>query len=360
MSNLKDQFLQPPFIRKLGEALESNVPGVHSAAFAKSVTESPWSELELMDRMRKVTDCLRDFLPEDYPEAVKILRMIGPGFSGFDALVFADFVGRYGVDHLNESIPALQEFTELCSSEFAVRPFIERYPDAMFRQLESWARSENKHHRRLASEGCRPRLPWSSSLRGLKRDPAPIIPILEILKSDPEDYVRRSVANNLNDISKDHPNMVIALVKRWQGGPKETDWIVKHACRTLLKQGRADVLELFGFTSPSAVASSPLIISPKVVSIGESISMSCRLMTQQASLGKLRVEYLVHFIKSNGAASPKVFQVFEKVLTASEQVIEKRHSFKDLSTRKHYAGSHWIEIRVNGVVMAQAELELSD
>ena len=102
MSNLKDQFLQPPFIRKLGEALESNVPGVHSAAFAKSVTESPWSELELMDRMRKVTDCLRDFLPEDYPEAVKILRMIGPGFSGFDALVFADFVGRYGVDHLNE------------------------------------------------------------------------------------------------------------------------------------------------------------------------------------------------------------------------------------------------------------------
>lgn len=360
MSDLKDQFLQPTFIRELGDALEQNADDFDALAFVRAVAAAPWVELELMDRMRKVTDELRRFLPEYYPIALMVLRTIAPGFKGFDSLVFADFVGRYGTEYLEESIPALQEFTEICSSEFAVRPFILRYPKEMFKQLKVWARSGNVHHRRLASEGCRPRLPWSFALKDLKKDPAPIFPILELLKKDPEVYVRRSVANNLNDISKDHPDKVIELVSCWQGLSKETDWIIKHACRTLLKQGRADVLELFGFTSPESVTASSLSISPAKISIGESVSFSVKLQSKRRALGKLRVEYLVHFIKSNGEPSPKVFQVFEKEIAGSEHVVEKHHNFKNLSTRKHYAGPHRIEIRVNGVVMADANVVLVD
>ena len=360
MSDLKDQFLQPTFIKELGVALEQNTKRVDARAFANAVADAPWEKLVLMDRLRKVTDELRRVLPDDYPTALKVLRTIARGFKGFDSLVFADFVGRYGVEYLEESIPALQEFTEICSSEFAVRPFIQRYPKPMFKQLKLWARSKNVHYRRLASEGCRPRLPWSFALKELKKDPAPIFPVLELLIKDPEDYVRRSVANNLNDISKDHPDKVIELVSRLQGTSKETDWIIKHACGTLLKRGRADVLELFGFTPPESVTASSIRISPPTISIGESVSFSVKLKTKRHALGKLRVEYLVHFIKSNGKPSPKVFQVFEKEIAGSEHVIEKRHHFKNLSTRKHYTGSHRIEIRVNGVVMADKSVILID
>jgi len=228
----------------------------------------------------------------------------------------------------------------------------------MFKQLKVWAKSENVHHRRLASEGCRPRLPWASALNDLKSDPAPIFPILELLKSDRELYVRRSVANNLNDISKDHPEKVVTLVKRWQGTSKETDWIIKHACRTLLKQGRPDVLELFGFARPDAISASPIAFTQKRIQIGETCVFSVKLRTNNKSLGKVRLEYVVHFIKKNGNPSPKVFQISEKVERASSLKIEKRHRFADLSTRKHFPGLHRFEIRVNGVVKSEGAIEL--
>ena len=359
MSHLKDQFFQPPFIKKLAKALESHAPGVSAVTFAKAVKASPWKELELMDRMRKITDCVQSSLPDTYPEALVILCKVAEEFKGFDSLVFPDFVGRYGTDFLEESIPALQQFTEMCSSEFAVRSFIERYPKPMFKQLKLWAKSSDMHHRRLASEGCRPRLPWSFALKEFKKDPSPIFPILEILKADTEDYVRRSVANNLNDISKDHPEEVIKLVRRWQGTSVETDWIIKHACRTLLKQGRPDVMHLFGFSSPRSVTCSPVYFDKEIVRIGNEVIFKCSIKTTKKALGKVRLEYVVHFKKSNGQTSPKVFQISEKVESTSAIVIEKRHSFKDLSTRKHFPGDHRFELRVNGVAKGEGILELA-
>jgi 3-methyladenine DNA glycosylase AlkC len=258
MDKLKDQYFQPLMLKKLAKEIESVDPGFSAKAFVKAVHAKPWEALELMDRMRKVTDCLRDALPQDYVRALALLRSVAAGVSGFDSLLFPDFVQRFGIECPDESIPALEYFTELCSSEMGVRPFIERYPDRMFRQLKQWAKSKNMDHRRLTSEGCRPRLPWASALNELKKYPAAILPILELLKDDSELYVRRSVANNLNDISKDHPDTVIEIVKRWQGQSKETDWIIKHACRTMLKQGRPDVLQLFGFASPSSIRGSKL------------------------------------------------------------------------------------------------------
>lgn len=358
MSNLKDQFFLPEMIEKLGSSLETEHAGFSAQAFVSTVLSDPWVSLELTDRMRRIADCLREYLPYDYPEALSLLRSAAAGIEGFDSLVFPDFVQRYGLDYPDESIPALQHFTELCSSEFAVRPFILRYPKRMFKQLERWAKSKNQHHRRLASEGCRPRLPWAAALKDLKKDPSPIFPILEILKEDPELYVRRSVANNLNDISKDHPDRVIELVKRWKGKSEDTDWIIKHACRTLLKQGRTEVLKLFGFSSPNSIQVTPLKWDRKRIAVGDSTVFSSKIQTSNASLGKLRLEYVVHFVKKNGTTSPKVFQISERVESAKEMSIEKHHRFADLSTRKHYPGIHRFELRVNGVVKSEGEIEL--
>ena len=358
VSNLKDQYFLPVTIRKLGRRLQAVHAGFSAQAFAKSVLSDPWGTLELMDRMRRVADGLRDHLPDDYPEALGLLRSVASEFEGFDSLVFPDFVQRYGLEYPDESIPALQHFTELCSSEFAVRPFIQRYPRRMFQQLKKWAHSKNYHHRRLASEGCRPRLPWASALNDLKKDPGPIIPILELLKDDAELYVRKSVANNLNDISKDHPDLVLELVSAWKGNSAETDWIIKHACRTLLKQGRPDVLRLFGFSSPTAIQSSPLSLDCDSIRIGESIVFSSKIRTQKKALGKLRLEYIVHFVKKNGSTSSKVFQISERVHAARDFTCEKRHNFSDLSTRKHYPGIHRIELRINGVVKSVGEVKL--
>jgi hypothetical protein len=193
---------------------------------------------------------------------------------------------------------------------------------------------------------------------GFKKDPSPIFPILEILKADREDYVRRSVANNLNDISKDHPEKVIELVKRWKGHGKETDWIIKHACRTLLKQGRQEVMEIFGFAPPDAIKVSALNFGTDRVQIGQSLNFRCKLKSKGNKLGKLRLEYVVHFIKSNGQPSPKVFQISERVEEAGELEVQKRHSFADLSTRKHFPGVHKFELRVNGVVKAKGSVEV--
>ena len=358
MSDLKDQYFQPAMIRKLAISIEKIQPGFSAETFVETVQSDPWESLELMDRMRRVADCLKEALPEDYVQALTVLRSVAADVRGFDSLIFADFVQRYGLYHLDESIPALEGFTELCSSEFAVRPFIQRYPDRMFDQLEKWARSDNHHHRRLASEGCRPRLPWASALNDLKKDPSPIIPILEILKADPELYVRRSVANNLNDISKDHPDLVIELVKAWKGNSPETDWIIKHACRTMLKQGRPDVLQLFGFATPKAIEATPLDFDKAKIKVGSQIVFKSKIQTHKKSLGKLRLEYVIHFIKKNGTATPKVFQISERVETSSEISIEKRHSFADLSTRKHFPGVHRIELRVNGVIKSEGDIEL--
>ncbi len=359
VSNLKDQFFLPETIRKLGNNLETVHAGFSAQDFVSTVLSDPWDSLELMDRMRRVADCVREHLPDDYPEALNILRSAAAGIEGFDSLVFPDFVQRYGLEYPDESIAALQHFTELCSSEFAVRPFIMQYPKRMFKQLKRWAKSKNQHHRRLASEGCRPRLPWAAALKDLKKDPTPIFAILEILKEDSELYVRRSVANNLNDISKDHPNRVIELAKRWKGNSEHTDWIIKHACRTLLKQGRTEVLQLFGFSSPDSIHVAPLEWDRKQIAIGDSIVFSSKIQTSKASLGKLRLEYVVHFVKKNGTTSPKVFHISERMEQAKEMSIEKRHRFADLSTRKHYPGTHRFELRVNGVVKSEGEIELA-
>jgi len=263
-------------------------------------------------------------------------------------MFFQDYVECYGLHDFATSIDALAHFTKHASSEFAVRAFILQDEKRMMKQIAQWAKADNHHVRRLASEGCRPRLPWAISLPAFKKNPKPVLSILKTLMKDDSEYVRRSVANNLNDISKDHPELIIAWAQQWLGRNKNTDRLIKHACRTLLKQGNPQVMALFGFTTPSYLKVSSLKLKQEVT-MGEVLDFSFLVKSQKEKLGKCRLEFAIDFVKANGSLNRKVFKIAEADYAKKEKHITKHFSFKKISTRKYYAGTHHLSIIINGV-----------
>jgi 3-methyladenine DNA glycosylase AlkC len=222
-----------------------------------------------------------------------------------------------------------------------------------------WAEHRNEHVRRLASEGSRPRLPWGMRLPALIADPSPLVPILEKLRADPSEMVRRSVANNLNDIAKDHPAFVLDLARRWHGENDATDALLKHACRTLLKRGDAGALRLFGHDHEVQARIIDLRLSETRLPIGGTLGFSFTVALKQKEAAKLRLEYAVDFVKASGATSRKVFKISERRFDAGERArIARRHRFTDFSTRKHYAGPHRIAMLVNGIERATRTVRL--
>ncbi len=338
-------------IGALTEEIEKVFAGFDSAGFKSFVFDAGWEGRELKERMAHVSIALREFLPEDYREALDILKKVSPNFKGIAQMSLPGFVELYGLEDFDASVPALEHFTKSSSSEFAVRPFIKKYPEKMMKVMADWAESDNEHVRRLASEGCRPRLPWAMALPDFKKDPSPVLPILEKLKTDESEYVRRSVANNLNDISKDNPELVLDVAEKWLGMSEETDKLVKHALRTLLKKGNPGALKLFGYSDPEHVGLHDFKIAPEV-KMGESIEFSFILKTEEEKLGKLRLEYGVDFMKANGKHSRKIFKIYEKDYEEKERTFKRKHSFTEVTTRKHYPGEHKISIIINGVERA--------
>ena len=228
---------------------------------------------------------------------------------GLENMVFQDFVEVYGRDSFEISMMALEHFTIGSSSEFAIRQFILRYEDRTMKQILLWAESENEHIRQLASEGCRPRLPWAIALPVFKSDPTPVLEILECLKDDSSPYVRKSVANNLNDISKDNPLLVKKLTKEWIGVDTKRDALLKHGCRTLLKASDSEVLSLFSFTKPEHISLKNFTHTQNV-KMGEALEFSFELCSSD-NLGKLRIEFAIGFLRKNGKHNQKVFKISE-------------------------------------------------
>jgi len=332
----------------LARDIEFVYPGFQTDLFLESVIDSDWEGLELKARMRQITMNLGAFLPE-YREAIGILNGVAARHGGLFGIVFPDFVEVFGLGDWEVSMDALAAYTVHSTSEFAVRAFILLDEERMMKQMLAWSLLDNEHLRRFASEGCRPQLPWAQSLPRFKKDPSPILPILENLKADSSLYVRKSVANNLNDISKTHPDLVARLAREWYGENPLTDWIVKHGCRTLLKKGNREVLGIFSFDGEVEVRDFRL--HDEVVQIGGSLEFSFSVRTDS----KVRIEYGVDYVKSNGKVSRKIFQISESPLS---RTYTKRHDFKDLSTRKHYAGVHGVALIVNGVERGRLEFEL--
>lgn len=347
------------FMKKLSKELQDNDPLFNQEEFLSSVYAKGWDELALKQRVRRITLSLSQSLPQEFGEAVALLKKVAPSFQGsLGGIIFPDYVEIYGLHSWEISMEALEYFTMFSTSEFAVRPFVMENQAKMMAQFLEWSSHENEHVRRLASEGSRPRLPWGISLINLKKDPSPIFPILENLKEDPSLYVRKSVANNLNDISKDHPELVLHLAKRWLGTNDRTNWIVKAGLRTLLKKGVPEALELFGLEKSEHIQVKNLTVTKKV-EIGEAITFSFHVTSIDKELRKLRLEYAIDFVKANGKHSTKSFKISETSISPGEEkVYTKTHSFRDLSTRKHYSGKHVLHIIVNGEDKAKEEFEV--
>jgi 3-methyladenine DNA glycosylase AlkC len=355
---LKDILIPDDQVLKLAETINGIWPEFDVRKFTALVLDSQWADRELKQKMRHITECLHQMLPADYPQSISILEQIAPQFKGFVALSFSDFAECYGLDDWDISMNALAKFTSSCTSEFAVRPFLDKDPERAIQYFYRWADDENPSVRRLASEGCRPRLPWGMGLPKFKKDPKLVLPILEKLKNDPEEFVRRSVANNLNDISKDHPALVLDLCERWKGESLEIDRIIKHACRTLLKGGDTRALLLFGFANPELLTITGLATDNQNLRIGDHLRFSFTLSNHSGKPQKIRLEYRIHYIKSGGKTSAKIFQISEGKFPVGEHTITKKQAFTDFTTRTHFAGEHRLEIVVNGETKADTKFWL--
>jgi 3-methyladenine DNA glycosylase AlkC len=318
------------------------------------------ADLTLMQRLRRMTQSLHATLPADYPKAVALLRKLVPRInSGFVTLALPDYVGQYGRQDFDTSMDALKFFTSFGSAEFAVREFLKRDPVRTLAVMQAWSRDADEHVRRLASEGSRPRLPWSFRLDALMADPELAAPILENLKADDSLYVRKSVANHLNDITKTHPAWVLERIEGWPLENPQTAWIARHALRTLIKQGDRRALAVIGAGKKAAVRLHDFVVSPQKIALGERLDLSLQLQSTALKSQRLVVDYTIHYVKKSGASSAKVFKLKELTLAAGETVLLRRSQvIRDFTTRVHHAGHHAVDIMVNGERLAQGGFHL--
>lgn len=348
------------FVEQLSASINSYYDEFEKEKFYSSIFDSTWDDLELKQRMRHISTIMNDYLPNNYEESINILKQTYKDMDSFgfrlENIVFQDFVELYGLEHWDISMDALECFTRNCSSEFAIRQFIVKDEDKAMKQMLIWAVSDDHELRRLASEGCRSRLPWAIALPSFKKDPIKVLEILELLKDDDSKYVQKSVANNINDISKDNVEIVIDIVKNWQGFSKNRDWILKHGSRTLLKASNEDILDLFGYKNPASLTLENFTCSD-IVKEGEELFFSFDIVTLE-KMDKLRVEYKIDFLRANGKHNSKVFKISEVDDFIGTKSINKKYSFKAISTRRYYLGIHKISVMINGIVLDESEFIL--
>jgi len=358
MSEQSAPALKEIFNRQRLEFIATQTVSVHkdfdTARFLSAAADG-LDGLSLMERLRRVSICLHDGLPADFPVALEILRRLAPRLDkGFVTLILPEYVAMYGLQDYDLSMEALRFFTPYGSSEFAVRHFLRQDLPRGLALLEAWSQDENEHVRRLASEGSRPRLPWSFRLEALRVDPSPVLRILTTLRSDPSIYVRKSVANHLNDITKDHPDWVMDLLESWPLDDPACAWITRHALRTLIKQGDRRALGLVGAGNAAQVSVEALTVTPATVALGEPVVLAFSLRSTSAQPQRLVIDYAVHYVKKSGATSAKVFKLKTLTLAANETLtIARSQMIRDFTTRTHYAGKHVVEIFINGECLAR-------
>jgi 3-methyladenine DNA glycosylase AlkC len=354
-------YYNPELARAIGERVQRVYPPFDTAAFVAQIAADV-DGLEFKDRIALFSSALHRQLPPAFPEAWAILGQLlggelmeeeGMFDEGFALWPLAHFIEVYGLDDFDVAMGAMYEITKRHTAEFAIRPFLRRYPQRTLAVLRRWVEDESPHVRRLVSEGTRPRLPWAGRLDAFIDDPTPTLALLEGLKDDPSTFVRKSVANHLNDISKDHPQLVIDTLTRWrEDAGEERLWIIRHALRTLVKKGDPAALALLGF-GPARVSLDDIRVEKDHVRLGESLVFSFTLGSESDEAQNLIIDYLIHFVKASGQTSPKVFKLSTRELPGRESIrIQKKHAIRPITTRRYYPGEHRIEIQVNGQVLA--------
>ncbi len=362
----------PEMIAQMGGHLARANPEFDAHAFVQLAT-SGLDALELKERSNLIRDALTKTLPADFAKACETMtrslhptdtqekgnEMDSKGIAGWAIMPMADYVAEHGLNDLDTSFATLKELTKRLTSEFAIRPFFIHAPDETLKTVQTWANDPNLHVRRLASEGSRPRLPWGLRLHDFVDDPKPILTILETLKDDPEEYVRRSVANNLNDIAKDHPDLVAGIANTWlKGASRDRTRLVKHACRSLIKEGHKGTLEALGY-GPVKIAVN-LDLKTKKIQMGASLEFAAQLTSQAETSQPLIIDYVLHHLKANGQTSPKVFKwKIAEIKPGQTLNLSKKHPIKPITTRVYYEGAQGLEIQINGESYGRVEFDLS-
>ncbi len=337
-------------------------------------------KLELKARAVQIADALAQTLPPSFADACAVIEAaLAPpvpfdadgeptaqsdaerasGLSGIIIWSLGEFVARHGLDHVPRALTCLHALTQRASAEFAIRPFIAQHPTTTLRTLARWSRDPSAHVRRLVSEGSRPRLPWGLRLQALVVDPSPTLPLLRALQDDPSTYVRRSVANHLNDIAKDHPDLVAAWVREHLvGASPERVASLRHASRTLIKTGHPATMEAWGL-GQALRGKATLALAASRVCVGETLRLEIHLVSTASTPQALVIDYAVHHVRANGERTPKVFKGWKLTLAPGEKrALAKQHSFRPVTTRRLYPGKHQIDLLINGQLVAQREVEL--
>ena len=346
-------------LKHIATEMTAVYPAFDAKAFLKMANDG-LAELSIMQRMARVSECLHAVLPLSYEESLEVLRALAPRLnSGFVSISLPHYVAMYGAHSFEQSMAALKYFTTFGSSEFAIRHFLRSDLERSLALMLEWSGDANEHVRRLASEGSRPRLPWSFRLEPIQADPTLAAAILDNLKADESLYVRKSVANHLNDITKDHPEWVLDLIEGWSLENRHTAWIAKHALRSLIKQGNQRALAVIGAGGKPEVEIVGVKVEPAVIRLGQKISLSFTLKSTVPDSQRLVIDYAIDYVKANGSTSAKVFKLKALTLPAhASEFVSRGQQIKELTTRRHYAGQHAVHIMVNGERLASSSFEI--
>jgi 3-methyladenine DNA glycosylase AlkC len=358
MADFKDQ-ISPAMVEGLAADLAGAGRGIDAPRFVALALDG-LDELALMDRVRHIAAALVTTMPSDTDDADRVIRaaLDAGGLQGWSSLPICEYVSISMLDEPETALPLLAELTPRFSAEFAIRPFIDTHFDITMRHLHAWVDHPDEHVRRLVSEGSRPRLPWGDRLRQLVDDPTPTIGLLDQLFDDPSEYVRRSVANHLNDISKDHPAFAVATAERWSTATTHGDYVIRHALRSLVKRGDPAALAVLGFGNADTIRLSGLACRPASIAIGGEVTFEFTAVADTDTAAV--IDYLVHYQGATGRKAGKVFKLATRTLVASQPIIiERRHRFAHVSIRQIRPGPHRIEIQVNGRVLAGVEVDVT-
>lgn len=361
MALFKDE-LGPHAAHHLAEELTRAWPAFPSDRFLDGIDRA-LAPLELTPRVRHLAERLATALPSAFPDAAPIVwrALDAPTFTGWITLPCGTWVADRGLDHPEAALPLLAGLSPRFSSEGPMRPFIEQHPALTFDHLRRWAVDPNEHVRRLVSECTRPRLPWAPLLRAFIADPSPTLPLLDALVDDPSAYVRRSVANHLNDIAKDHPDVAIAAARRWHDRGDGAAWVVRHGLRTLVKRGHPDALALLGADQQASFTLTGPTLERDRIAIGEEAVFSFTLGLTGDEPADAVIDYRVHYVGARGIKAPKVFKLTRRTLNPGAPIaITRRHRFEHVSIRRIHPGAHTIDVQVNGRVLGAVVIDVSD
>jgi 3-methyladenine DNA glycosylase AlkC len=357
--------LNPARVKQLAADFSVAWPDFPTKQFTRQATVG-LDALELKDRARHIAAALGAALPGDVTRAMRIaISSLGPGLSTtedfgsdvFRHLPLSTWLHGVGLRDVETALLANYELTKRFTAEFSIRPLIIGAQARTLSALKAWTKDESPHVRRLVSEGSRPRLPWAERLPALQADPTITLPLLEALKDDESEYVRRSVANHLNDHSKDHPAFVLQTAKRWLSGASlERRRLVEHGLRTLVKAGDEAALSLLG--ASGANLSVRGAITPATLNVGEAVTVEATVKNRGATSTHVVVEAVVHFVRPKGTSTKK-FRLARLTLEAGgSQTISRRFLMAHRSIRQLYAGPHQVEVQANGKTVKAGTFQL--